>query len=633
MALVINDRVKESTATTGTGTVTLGGAVQGFETFLAGIGNSNTTYYCIQLNAEFEVGLGTLAGDSSTLARTTVISSSNSDNAVNFSAGTKFVFCCLPASKATILDASGDLTLPGDISVTDDAKLISDAAVLSFGANSEVTLTHVHNDGLILNDDMQLQFRDSAINIRSDADGDLDINADDEIELNSTLIDINGNVEISGTTAQVGVLTTTATQVATGGITSGSNIVSDTDSTDDLGTTSVRWANLFVDGITATDQITATGFTGTLDGILGSGTPAAATVSSLTSGGNIVSDTDSTDDLGTTSVRWANLFVDAITATDQITATGFTGTLDGILGSGTPAAATTTTLASTTITASGIIKTDDTTNATSTTDGSLQTDGGLSVVLDAVFGDDVKLLTDASVLSFGVNSEIALTHVHDTGLLLTDSGGSPTLQLHDVAESVSSDGSKLILTSNGVAFSLPTADGSNGQALASNGSGVLSFIDVSSAADDLSAGDAAVLITTSSGNITLDAAANDTDIIFKGTDGGADTTFLTIDGSDAGKLLPNNGMDLNGKELILDADADSSITADTDDKIDFRIGGADVMQMNATAFSGGAIYENADDIAADYSITAGKNAFSVGPITIASGVTVTVPSGQRWFIL
>ncbi len=117
MALVINDRVKESTATTGTGTVTLGGAVQGFETFLAGIGNSNTTYYCIQLNAEFEVGLGTLASDSSTLARTTVISSSNSDSAVNFSSGTKFVFCCLPASKATVLDASNNLTLPGTLDV------------------------------------------------------------------------------------------------------------------------------------------------------------------------------------------------------------------------------------------------------------------------------------------------------------------------------------------------------------------------------------------------------------------------------------------------------------------------------------------------------------------------------------
>jgi hypothetical protein len=327
MALVLNDRVKETTTTTGTGTVTLGGAVSGFDTFAAGIGNSNTTYYCIQLGAEFEVGLGTLAGDSSTLARTTVISSSNSDNAVNFSAGAKNVFCTLPASKATVLDASGNLALAGNIDV--------------------------------------------------DGTSNLDV------------VDIDGAVDMASTLQVDGVLTTTATQVATGGITSGSNIVSDTDSTDDLGTTSVRWANLFVDGITATDQITATGFTGTLDGILGSGAAAAAT---------------------------------------------------------------TTTLASSTITASGIV-------------------------------------------------------------------------------------------------------------------------------------------------------------------------------------TANAKLDLNGTELILDADADTSITADTDDQIDFRIGGADKMEMNATAFSGGAIYENADDISANYSITAGKNAFSVGPITIASGVTVTVPSGQRWVIL
>ena len=119
MALVINDRVKETTTTTGTGTVTLGGAVSGFETFAAGIGNSNTTYYCIVLNAEFEVGLGTLSSDSSTLARTTVISSSNSDSAVDFSAGTKFVFCCLPASKATVLDANNNLTLPAKLIMPD----------------------------------------------------------------------------------------------------------------------------------------------------------------------------------------------------------------------------------------------------------------------------------------------------------------------------------------------------------------------------------------------------------------------------------------------------------------------------------------------------------------------------------
>lgn len=111
MALIVNDRVKETTTTTGTGTITFAGAVTGFETFAAGIGNSNTTYYCITLpgSAEFEVGLGTLSSDSSTMARTSIISSSNSDSAVNFSAGTKDVFCTLPASKAIIKDANGAL--------------------------------------------------------------------------------------------------------------------------------------------------------------------------------------------------------------------------------------------------------------------------------------------------------------------------------------------------------------------------------------------------------------------------------------------------------------------------------------------------------------------------------------------
>jgi hypothetical protein len=126
----------------------------------------------------------------------------------------------------------------------------------------------------------------------------------------------------------------------------------------------------------------------------------------------IVNDADTTVmgvATGTTTVNFAG----------QVTGTGFTGTLDGVLGSGTAAAATTTTLASTTITASGIIKTDDSTAATSTTDGSLQTDGGLSVVLDAVIGDDIILLSDEAQIAFGVNSEITLAHVHNVGLTLT----------------------------------------------------------------------------------------------------------------------------------------------------------------------------------------------------------------------
>ena len=109
MALVINDRVKVTSTTTGTGAFALGAVVTGFETFAQGIGNSNTTYYCIfnQGTTEFEVGLGTLDGSSANLTRTTVISSSNSDAAVNFTGGTKDVFCTLPASKAVYLDADG----------------------------------------------------------------------------------------------------------------------------------------------------------------------------------------------------------------------------------------------------------------------------------------------------------------------------------------------------------------------------------------------------------------------------------------------------------------------------------------------------------------------------------------------
>jgi hypothetical protein len=103
MAFKLNDRVKESSATTGTGTFTLGGAVSGFESFSAGIGGGNTTYYCIFETGtnNFEVGFGTLNGGASTLARTNVISSSNSDGLVNFAGATE-VFCTVPGAKISL---------------------------------------------------------------------------------------------------------------------------------------------------------------------------------------------------------------------------------------------------------------------------------------------------------------------------------------------------------------------------------------------------------------------------------------------------------------------------------------------------------------------------------------------------
>ena len=110
MALVLADRVKETTTTTGTSDFALGGAVSGFQTFSAGVGNSNTTYYAIALGSDYEVGLGTLSGDGLTLARTTVLQSSNSDTKVSFAAGSKDIFVTYPADKSVLSDSTQTLT-------------------------------------------------------------------------------------------------------------------------------------------------------------------------------------------------------------------------------------------------------------------------------------------------------------------------------------------------------------------------------------------------------------------------------------------------------------------------------------------------------------------------------------------
>jgi hypothetical protein len=98
MPLFVKDRVKETTTTAGTGTITLAGAVTGFQSFSA-IGDGNTTFYTIAGGAEWEVGIGTYTSSGTTLSRDTVLSSSNSGSKVNFSAGTKDVFVTYPASR------------------------------------------------------------------------------------------------------------------------------------------------------------------------------------------------------------------------------------------------------------------------------------------------------------------------------------------------------------------------------------------------------------------------------------------------------------------------------------------------------------------------------------------------------
>ena len=137
MALVVKDRVQETSTTTGTGTFTLAGAVSGFQSFSA-IGNANTTYYAIVGGTEWEVGLGTYTSSGTLLSRDTILESSNGGTAVNFSAGTKNVFVTYPAERALYTDASSNaiaLGTPASATLTNATGLPISTGVSGLGTN------------------------------------------------------------------------------------------------------------------------------------------------------------------------------------------------------------------------------------------------------------------------------------------------------------------------------------------------------------------------------------------------------------------------------------------------------------------------------------------------------------------
>ena len=148
---------------------------------------------------------------------------------------------------------------------------------------------------------------------------------------------------------------------------------------------------------------------------------------------------------------------------------------------------------------------------------------------DVTLTQDLELQHDGAIISFGTNDEITLTHVHDAGLLLNDAGGSVSLQLHDASEAVSSDGSKLILTSNGVAFNMPTADGDADQVLTTNGSGTLSFAAAASGGTDPSVTLASNIDLGNLTDATKDAFGQGITVINDLLDMPFETTLATLD--------------------------------------------------------------------------------------------------------
>jgi len=148
MALVLADRVRETTTTTGTGSVTLAGAYTGFQTFSAGVGNSNSTYYTIAnvVSGEYEVGIGTYTSGGNTLSRTTVLTSSNAGSLVNFGSGSKDVFVTQPAARAVYVEgtsvvAANSATVPNSLLANSSLTLGSTALTLGATTTSVAGLT------------------------------------------------------------------------------------------------------------------------------------------------------------------------------------------------------------------------------------------------------------------------------------------------------------------------------------------------------------------------------------------------------------------------------------------------------------------------------------------------------------
>ena len=234
MALVLNDRVKETSTTTGQGTLSLAGATTGFETFVTGIGDGNTTYYLAahESDGTWELGIGTITDASpDTLARTTVIdTSAGNTTKIDFASGSKTIFCTLPAGKAVFLDADGDVTLGANLSV---------------GGNLDVTGTFDLSDSNFTNaGDIQLD------SITGDGD-------------------TNTKITFSGSD----VITVTAGGDNQVTFTNGA-IVPSTDNDIDLGTSSVEFKDAFFDG-----TVTSDAFAGPLTGnVTGNVSGTAATV-------------------------------------------------------------------------------------------------------------------------------------------------------------------------------------------------------------------------------------------------------------------------------------------------------------------------------------------------------------------
>jgi hypothetical protein len=599
------------------------------------------------------------------------------------------------------LQTDGGLSVAKDAVIGDDLKLLSDSAVLSFGADSDTTLTHTDGTGLTLNSANKLLFRDSALSISSSTDGQLDIDADTEVEIATTTLDLNGALDVSGasqfsSTITVGV-DDAGHDVKFFGDTASAYMLWDT-STDDLvlaGAAGIDLAGdidvdgtanldaVDIDGAVQIDNTVTVGVDDTGYDVKFFGDTASAYMLWDTSAddlilggaaGLIVPDGQFT--LGSTAVSATAAEINLI---DGGTARGTTSVADGdgllVNDAGTMRMTNVTTLktyfqsdvaassiaaddigvgdaAVTLSTSSGNITVDATANNSdiifkgtdATSDITMLTLDG-SDAGTAIFNNDVSLDSDSAVLKFGDDQDVTLTHTDGTGLTLNSTS---KLTFGDAATYInqSSDGvmtvageatidltaSTAVLVSNDLKLDSDSAvlgfgadndttlTHTDGTGLTLNSTNKLCFYDsaisVSSSTDGQMDIDADTEVEIATGTLDINASSGvdistdltiGDDLLFGSS--GAVINFnsgdVTLTHSSNALTLDGGVLDLDGEELVLDPDGDTSITADSDDQIDIRIAGADDFQFTANTFTiaAGSTIVNSGTMSPDISST------------------------------
>ena len=427
-------------------------------------------------------------------------------------------------------EATIDLNASTAVTVSNDLKLDSDAAVLGFGVDNDVTLTHVADTGLLLNSTSQLQFNDASQNITAPSATVLDINATDEVEINATLADVNANLDVSGTYTGGGLMTTGGNIV----IPDSGNIGSASD-TDALSISS--------GGVVAFSQV-PTFPNNTIE--------TADIQDDAVTQAKIADSAVGSDQIASDAVTQAKIADDAVGA-DQL--------------------------------ASNAVVTASITNANVTTAKIADDAVTQAKIADDAVGAD-QLASDAVVTASITDGNVTTAKINDNAVTLAKLAGIARGKL--IVGDSSGDPSVI-------------GPGTNGQVLLSDGTDIsFGTFTATVALDDISTGDAASTLATSAGNITVDAQGNNTDIIFKGTDGGADTTFLTLDGSDGGTASFNHDVKLGSDASILGFGADNDVTLTHVADTGLLLNGTSQIQFNdasqnITAPSGTVLDINATD--------------------------------------